>query len=322
MINTSTNRAFIESEVYSQFVLLNLHDGLLGGSFYRNVSDFPAGETLHIKTVGDVTLQECAEEVPLVYSPIESGEIQFRITEYKGDAWYITDEMREDGAQIDTLLAQRAAASTRAIQETFESDFLRTAADAQASNSRNLVNGFPHRIKASGANGTLDLEDLVDARLALDKANVPAEGRVFIVDPVVEATLNKKVTITSDITPFAVSLIENGMARGQRFIMNLYGFDIMTSNRLHRAIGAEANVKTFSNDGTGVAAGDIANIIMCIADDQAKPIMGAWRRMPKSEAKRNPDLRRDEHLVTCRYGMGAQRLDTLMVIFTSPTATK
>ena len=314
MITTATNRAFIESEVYSQVVMLNLHDGLLGGNFYRNVSDFPAGETLHIKTVGDVTLQECDEEVPLVFNPIESGEVQFRITEYKGDAWYITDKMREEGAQIDTLLAQRAMASTRAIQETFETDFLQACNDAQTVNAANLVNGFPHRLAATGTNKTLDLEDLIDLRLAFDKANVPAEGRVFIVDPVVEATLNKKVTITSDISQFAVNIIQNGMAKGQRFIMNLYGWDVMTSNRLPRLKAAEATV--------GGAIGDIANIAMCIADDQTKPIMGAWRRMPKSEANRNSHLRRDEHMVTCRYGFGPQRTETLGIILTSPTATK
>lgn len=314
MITTATNRAFIESEVYSQFILLNLHDGLLPGSFFRNVSDFPAGEVLNIKTVGDVTLQECAEETPLVFSPIESGEIQFRITEYEGDAWYITDKMREDGAQIDSLLAQRAASSTRAIQETFETKFLQTCNDVQTANDANTVNGFKHRIVGSGANKTLDLEDLIDMRLAFDKANVPAEGRIFICDPVVEATLNKKVTITSDITPFAVDLIQNGMAKGQRFIMNIYGWDIMTSNRLPRLKAAEATV--------GAAAGDIANLCMCIADDQCKPVMGAWRRMPKSEATRNAHLRRDEHMVTCRYGFGGQRKDTLGVIVTSATATK
>lgn len=314
MINTATNRAFIESEVYSQFILLNLHDGLLGGSFYRNISDFPAGETLHIKTVGDVTLQEAGEEVPLVFNPIESGEVTFRITEYKGDAWYITDKMREDGAQIDSLLAQRASSSTRAIQETFESDFLRACNDAQEANKDNAINGFKHRVAASGTNKTLDLEDLIDMRLAFDKANCPAEGRIFVCDPVVEATLNKKVQITSDITPFAVDLIKNGMARGQRFLMNLYGWDVMTSNRLPRLTAAESTVSG--------AKGDIANICMCIGDDQVKPIMGAWRRMPKSEAERNITLRRDEHTVTCRYGFGPQRVDTLGVILTSATATK
>ena len=83
---TSNTRAFIEAEQYSSFILMNLHDGLLPESFFRNVSDFGSGDTLHIKTVGSVTLQEAAEDSPLVYNPIETGEITFKITEYKGDA--------------------------------------------------------------------------------------------------------------------------------------------------------------------------------------------------------------------------------------------
>ena len=45
---TTNTRAFIEAEVYSDFILMNLHDGLLGEVFYRNVSDFGSGTTLHI----------------------------------------------------------------------------------------------------------------------------------------------------------------------------------------------------------------------------------------------------------------------------------
>lgn len=83
---TDNTRAFIESEQYSSFILMNLHDGMLGESFYRNVGDFGSGETLYIKTIGSVTLQEAAEDTPLVYNPIETGEITFQITEYVGDA--------------------------------------------------------------------------------------------------------------------------------------------------------------------------------------------------------------------------------------------
>ena len=51
-----------------------------------NVSDFGSGTTLHIKTVGSVTIQEAAEDTPLVYNPIESGEVSLQITNYVGDA--------------------------------------------------------------------------------------------------------------------------------------------------------------------------------------------------------------------------------------------
>ena len=83
---TSNTRAFIEAEQYSSFILNNLHDGLLPESFYRNVADFQSGDTLHIKTVGSVTLQEAAEDTPLEYNPIESGEVTLQMTDYEGDA--------------------------------------------------------------------------------------------------------------------------------------------------------------------------------------------------------------------------------------------
>ena len=87
--NRSNSTAFIEAEQYSAFILRNLTDGLLPGNFYRNVSDFGSGSTLHIKTVGTVTVQDGAEEVPFEYTPIESGEVTMTITDYVGDAWYV-----------------------------------------------------------------------------------------------------------------------------------------------------------------------------------------------------------------------------------------
>jgi hypothetical protein len=46
--NTVNSSAFIEAQKYSAFILRNLNDGLLPGSFYRDVSDFGSGTTLNI----------------------------------------------------------------------------------------------------------------------------------------------------------------------------------------------------------------------------------------------------------------------------------
>jgi hypothetical protein len=310
-MNLTTNtRPFIEAEQYSQFILLNLHDGLLPETFYRNVSDFGSGDTLHIKTVGSVTLQEAAEDTPLTYNPIETGEVTLTINEYKGDAWYVTDDLREDGSQIDTLMGQRAAESTRAFQEVFETTFLANCESAQTDNDQNLVNGQPHRVIATGTNNVFNLAALIQMRLSFDKANVPAEGRVFICDPVVEATLNGLVTVTHDVTPFGASILQEGMARGQRFVMNLYGWDIIVSNRLAKG--------TFDDDtSAGPLADAVANVCMCVLDDQTKPIMGVIRRMPKVEGERNKDRARDEFVTRSRYDFGAQRVDTLGIIITA-----
>lgn len=310
---TSNTRAFIEAEQYSDFILMNLHDGLLPDSFYRDVADFMHGDTLHIKTIGSVTLQETEEDTPLIYNPIESGSITFTITEYVGDAWYVTDDLREDGMQVEQLMAARATEHTRALQERFETDFLATCASAYSgASSPANINGFAHFIVSAETHNIFSLEHLIMLRLAFDKANVPAAGRVFIVDPVVEATLNKKVSITNDVTQFAKDILERGLAAGQRFISNWFGWDILTSNRLY--VGA-------ANDGTTSITG-VYNIGMCVLDDQTKPVMAAWRRKPSVEGGRNKERRRDEFVDTARYGFGLQRVDTLCAVVTSTTATE
>lgn len=306
--NRGNSTAFIEAEQYSSFILQNLHDGLLPGQMFRNVSDFGAGNTLHIKTIGTVTIQDGAEEVPFDYTPIESGEVTLTITDYVGDAWYVTDELREDGAQVEALMAGRSSESTRAIQETFESRFLRKCQTSQTNADPNKVNGFAHRIASAATNNVATLDAFVKMKLAFDKANVPTAGRIAIVDPIVAATLNGLVGITSQTTPFAENILQNGFSRDHEFIMNLYGWNIITSNRLHQG--------TFS-DGTTTVSNGVANVFMSVADDNTKPIMAAWRRMPKVEGERNKDLRRDEFVTSARWGFGTQRVDTLGIYITS-----
>lgn len=312
--NRANSTAFIEAEQYSAFILRNLTDGLLPGSFYRNVTDFGSGNTLHIKTVGTVTVQDGAEEVPFTYTPIESGEVTLSITDYVGDAWYVTDELREDGAQVEALMAARSSESTRAIQEVFETRFLSRCNSLQTNANPNNINGFAHRIASAvataGRENTILLDHFVQMKLAFDKANVPIGGRIAIVDPVVGATLDRLVGITSQTTPFAENILRNGFSRDHQFLMNLYGWNIITSNRLPQG--------TFG-DGTTTVSGAVANIFMSVADDNTKPVMAAWRRMPKVEGERNKDLRRDEFVTSSRFGFGGQRVDTLGVVITSAT---
>ena len=273
-----------------------------------NVADFGSGDTLNIPTIGSVTIQEGTENEAFTYNPIDTGRVTLTITDYVGDAWYVTDDMREDGYNVDALMSARSAESTRAIQENFETRFLATANSAQTDANANNINGFAHRIASAETNNVFALSQLVSMRLAFDKANVPNSGRVFIADPVVEATLNNLVNITTDVTPFAESILRSGMSAGMRFVGQLYGFDIILSNRLPTG--------NFG-DGTTTVTGGVANIAMCVQDDQCKPIMAAWRRQPRVEGERNKDLRRDEFVVSARWGIGAQRVDTLGVIITS-----
>jgi len=318
---TTNTQAFIEAQQYSQFILNNLNDGLLPGIFYRDVSDFPSGTQLNIKVVGAATVQDVEEDKALTYNPIDTATVTLAITDYIGDAWYVTDVLRQDGAQIEQLMAMRAAESTRALQEDFESRFLRaTGILAQTAGNANRINGFDHRWVADSANDNsykIGLSDFVDMKLSFDKANVPQMGRIALVDPVVEATLNKlaSATIGIDRQPRFQAILEQGFEREHKFMFNLFGWDIWTSNRLPRITASEAITHNGVADTAPV--GSVANIFMSVADDQTKPMMGCWRQAPQVEGDRNKDLARDEFVTRARFGFGRQRPESLGVILTS-----
>jgi len=318
---TSNTSAFIEAQQYSQFILENLHDYLLPEGMWRDVTDFGSGTTLNIKTVGTVTLQDAAEDTPLNFSPIDTGNLTLAITDYIGDAWKVSDDLREDGSQVDTLMAMRAMESTRALGENHETKFLAAANSAHTAANANLVNGRPHRWVAGGAGAStrnITLDDIIAMKLAFDKANVPSGGRIAIVDPVVEATLNSLQNLVNvSNNPMFEGIVTEGFARDHKFVRNIFGFDIYTSNFLPSLTATEA----IDGSGYGLAndtaeVGDKANVFMCVADDSCKPIMHAWRRAPQTEGWRDQEERADKYQVTSRFGFGAQRVDTLGVILT------
>lgn len=318
---TQNTQAFIEAQQYSQFILGNLNDGLLPESFFRNVSDFPAGSQLNIKVVGTATVQDVEEDKAVTYNPIDTSTVTLGITDYIGDAWYVSDVLRQDGAQIEQLLAARGVEATRAIQEDFESKFLRTAGlMAQTAGNKNAINGFDHRwaCDASADNSyKMGLSDFIDMKLSFDKANVPQAGRIALVDPVVEATLNKLAgaTVSMDRNPQFQGVLEQGFARDHKFLFNIFGWDIYTSSRLAVTSAAETIVHNGVSDTAPI--GSVANLFMNVLDDSTKPIMGAWRQMPNVEGERNKNLARDEFVTRCRFGFGRQRSESLGVVLSS-----
>jgi len=319
---TNNTTAFIEAQQYSKFILDNLHDYLLPNGMFRDVSDFQSGTTLNIKTVGTVTLQDAAEDTPLVFSPIDTSTITLTITDYIGDAWRVSDDLREDGSQIDTLMAMRGMESTRALGEHFETDFLATANSAQTAANVNLVNSRPHRWVAGGDGGTtrvMTLSDFIGMKLAFDKANVPAAGRIAIVDPIVEATINSLTNLVNvSNNPMFEGIITEGFARDHKFVRNIFGFDVYTSNFLPLKTATEAlDASSYGLANDTAEIGDVVNVFMSVTDDNTKPIMHAWRRQPSTEGWRDPEGRGDKFQVTTRYGFGAQRIDTLGAILTS-----
>lgn len=320
-VNTS---AFITAQVISNFIVQNLPSYQLPELFYRDVSDFGNGTTLNIKAIGDVTIQDITEDVEPGFTPIDTNTLSLTITDWPGDAWYVTDKLKEDGNQIDALIAARALASTRALAEYHETRFLAAAATAQTNANVNLVNSRPHRWVAGGASATnrlMTMSDFIAMGLAFTKANAPSEGRIAIVDPIVAATMDTITNLTNvSNNPQFEGIITEGFLRNHKFVRNIYGWDVWTSNFLPRKTATEAlNASSYNLANDTAEIGDVASIFMCVADDNTKPMMHAWRRMAKTETWRAAGLERDNYKTTSRFGAGAQRTDTLGVIWTHPT---
>jgi len=311
--DTSNTTAFIEAQQYSQFIVENLPDMLLPDMFTRDVSDFGAGTTLNIKTIGSVTIQDVSEGTPLTFNPISTGTVTLAITEYTGAGWAISDELRQDGAQIDQLSGNMAMEATRALAEDVETKFLKACNDAQTDGAANNVNGFAHRIVSGETNDVVTIAHFVQMKLAFDKANVPAGGRVALVDPVVEATLNDLATVTIgvDRQPAWQMVLEKGFAQDHKFVMNIMGWDIYTSNMLDKPVSIGDGTQTIAS------SGGVANVFMSVLDDNTRPIMRAWRLQPTTEGWRDPEEREDKFQITSRFGFGAQRDDTLGILGTS-----
>jgi hypothetical protein len=322
--NTGNTTAFIEAEQYSKFILANLPDQLLPESFARDVSDFASGTTLNIKSVGSATLQDLEEDTEPTFNAIDTSTVTLTITDWKGDAWFVSDKLREDGSQVEQLGAMRAMEATRAIAEARETDYFIAAEAGQrvatTATALGLINGRPHEWVAGGSGGTnrhMTLSDFIGMKLSFDKANSPQAGRVAIVDPIVEATLNGLTNIVNvSNNPMFEGMVTTGFASNHKFIRNIFGWDIYTSNFLPTegtALTLNASAYGLANDDT--VAGDKASIFMCVLDDSCKPMMTATRRQPKTVGWRDDPLEQDKFKVSTRYGYGTQRYDTLGVIW-------
>jgi hypothetical protein len=301
-------------------MLEQLTAGFLPDSLYRDVSDFGDGTTLYIPTLGETVIRDYSEDSDVQMDPIDTGQVTLTITNYVSGGSYVTDKLKDDAYKAAVLEASIAPQHLRLIKERVETDQHKVIYSAQTASDPNNVNGFNHRwVAGSTATlGVFSLDDLLYAKLALDEANAPEEGRICIVPPIVEASINKQIAGQAySYNPQFQGLFESGMSKAGRFMRSIFGFDIYVNTRCHVTTGAETIVGFAGSKAS--AAGYRACLIGCFGDDMVKPVMGAWRRMPSTEGFRNASRKRDEYTTTARWGFGAQRTDTAITVLVHPT---
>lgn len=320
--NTTQNTSpVIKAQVFSDIILEQLQDGFLPDGLHRDVTDFSNGETLYIPTIGETVIHDWEEDTPAKYDPVDTGQVTLTINQYKQGGTYITDKLKQDAYALAAVEAQIPQQHLYKIREAYETDMLSTANNGQTSGATNAINNVDHRWVAGATNQVLSMEDFVYMRLAFQKADVPEEGWLAIVDPITEAALNELVSqVALTRKPLMEELAQSGFSRDHRFIANIMGFDVYTSNRL--PTGISETINGGPQDKSTASTNGVANLFMSVANDMTMPLMGAWRQMPSTEGERNKDFARDEYVTSARWGFGVQRKDTLGVVISSATNFK
>ena len=240
---------------------------------------------------------------------MDTGNFTFTWTDYKASAMYVTNKMLQDSMYMSRIQSQFVPKMQRALMKTIEVDVLAVGPAGQTSANSNTINGAKHRIIGSGTSETIAIEDFAKALYALQKANVPATNLVAIVDPSVEFQFNTMTNLVNmSNNPRWEGIVSTGISSGMRFVKNIYGFDVYTSQNL------KVNAASEAIDGVTAAAG--VNNLFFSATSGVMPFVGGLKQPPRVDSEYNKDLQREEYVTTCRYGFKLFRPENLVVVVT------
>ena len=319
MISSNTDmQRLIRSEVYSSELKEILRDEMQAQRYVRMLDGFPDGDTFTIPTIGETTVADYTEDAAVSYVPMDTAEFSFTVDKYLQSASYMTKKAAQDSFYSAQLEARFVPEQERAIMEHFETTTFASPEVGVTANSAETTDGVAHRI-AGGNSGRLELADFAFARYALKKSNVPDRGMVAIVDPSVEYQLNTLTNLTNvSNNPMWEGIVRDGIATGMRFVANVYGFDVYTSNYLKNTV---ADAALLEADGTTAqdfsSNNGVANLFFS-SDAGANPFVGAWRQMPEVDYEYNKDYQRHEYVTTARYGVKKYRPEGIVTIVTNP----
>lgn len=311
MSMTTTNTTDLRrSQLWSQQLKDILQDDLNAMGYVRWMTDFPDGDTFNIPSIGELPVRDYTENSPLVYDALDTGNFQFVINQYKSSATYITNKAKQDMYYYNQLVSSFVPKEARALAEVLETDILALSAagasGGQTASSTNSINGAAHRFVVTGTSEQWAVADFARVVFSLKKANVPDVNIIGIVDPSVEYTINTITNLTNvSNNPMFEGIITTGIASARRFVRNIYGIDIYTSNYLPRNQNETIEART--------TAFGVANVFCSLASDDLKPWIGAWRQTPTVESEYKKDFQREEYATTSRYGLKVYRPENMVV---------
>lgn len=318
MAMTTANMSLLtRSEVWSSELKEILRDEMMAQRYVRMLDGFPDGDQFTIPSIGQAQVDNYVEDAAVIYRPMDTGEFTFSIDRYLSSATYITKRAEQDSFYSAELMSRFVPEQERAIMAHFEATTMAAPEVGVAANSTQLIDGIQHRWAGSTGAGYIAVSDFARARYSLKKLNVPDTNLIAIVDPSVEYSINTLTNLVSvSDNPRWEGIVADGIATGMKFVKNVYGFDVYTSNYLASATdSALTNAATTPGNQDFSTNNGKVNLFFSAAST-ANPFVGAWRQMPEVDYEYNKDFQRHEYVTTARYGVKLYRPENMVRVIT------
>lgn len=259
-------------------VLWQLIDGRYSGEIRTK------GDILHIPFVGEIDDDTDENASVTTASTVDSLEVEL--------IDLVIDRYIRKAVGIQDVAAAQSAYEMRSPYVTRLGRFLDRAKDEEV--MKKAVAGFTNVIEASGTNGTLAFEDVVDAATALDSKNVPEGDRFIVVNGVGRGDLRKIPEFTAYKETGDSGLVKSKTG----FVGHLYGMPVYVTNAI-KAVSGDYNFLMFHKSA----------------------IIGATQNVPSLESDRNKLLGLDYVVGAELFGVKVLRPDHGVVIKrTAPSA--
>ena len=312
-MTTGNMSQLTRAELWSSELKDVLQDEMMAQKYVRMLSGFPDGDVFTIPSIGDLQVDNYEEDTNVLYRPMDTGEFQFSITEYLSSATYITKKAQQDAFYASQLESSFVPKQERAIMAHFEYTTLAAPESGVTANSNESIDGIEHRWAAGGSGAIMTIQDFARARYSLKKLNVPDTNLIAIVDPSVEYTINTLTNLVSVAdNPRWEGIVSSGIATGMKFVKNVYGFDVYTSNYLKDVTDSALPNAADANQDFSSVNGK-ANLFFSASAD-VTPFVGAWRQAPQVDYEYNKDKQRHEYVTTARYGVKLYRPENMVRI--------
>lgn len=308
---TANTQNLTRTNLWSRQIKELLLDDLMAMKFVRIITDFPDGEVINIPSIGEAETSDFNENQAIKYSALDTGNFQFSFDQYKYSANAISEKFKRDSYYAQDVISAFVPRQHRALMEAVETRIFQVANSGQTAGNLNTINTASHRWVGQGTNNTLTYADFAKAYYALQKANVPMQNLVAVVDPSVAYSIQTNANIVNFLSPMPqwASVVQDGIVTGMKFRFNIFGFDVYVSNYLPQGI-------TETIDGVSVTNG-VANMFFSATPGDTTPWLGGFRQMPTVQTEFNKDLQQTEYLTIAYYGFKLYRQENMVIILTN-----